>query len=81
MLSRCNSQYRNNPQISILIQLAGSLVVELRLNKTPYDKTTKRQQVLLDSTTPPSCEGQAISQHHSPEEMRAFLGCFYLNSV
>lgn len=77
-LFRCVTGYRNNPQISILVQLAGSLAVELGLN-TPVSRKSTKQLAL--PTHPPSCEGAAISQHHSSEEMRAYLGYFYLNSV
>jgi len=80
MLSRCNSQYRNNPQISFLIQLAGSLVAELGLNKPPTYNSTKQQQT-LGTAIPPSCKGSCVSEFHSSERIRAFLGYYYLNSV
>jgi hypothetical protein len=77
-LSRCNYHFINNPQISIVIQLAISLVAELDLDKKSRPRLTRQQQVLADAATQ-SCEDLAAS--HSPEEMRAFLGCFYLSSM
>ena len=77
---RCNCHFINNPQISILIQLAVSLVVELGLNKKPRPRLSRHQQLVADASTQ-SCEDPTACLCHSLEEMRAFLGCFHLSSM
>ena len=77
---RCNGQYRNNPKMTNMLQLAISLVVELELNKSPSVTDLKRK-ALLDATEKPFCENSLNPERHTLDEMRAYMGCFYLSSV
>lgn len=66
--------------MSALLQLAIALVAELELGKMPKivpdPKKSLAHATGLETSAPP-----AEVHVHSLEEIRAFLGCFYLSSM
>lgn len=75
-----NHQFHNSAQMSALLQLAIALVAELDLGKTPRKIPDPKKSLVhamgLVSSPPP----KAVNTHTS-DEMRAFVGCFYLSSI
>ncbi|KAE8441496.1 hypothetical protein EG329_004884 [Mollisiaceae sp. DMI_Dod_QoI] len=75
-----NYQFHSSAQMSALLQLAVALVAELYLGKMPRSipdpKTSLAHAVGLTAASPPKAP---IT--HTTDEMRAFVGCFYLSSV
>ncbi|KUJ18025.1 uncharacterized protein LY89DRAFT_781130 [Mollisia scopiformis] len=75
-----NYQFHNSAQMSALLQLAVALLAELELGKmlpSPPDPKKSLVHVVGISSTAPA---KALAVH-TPDEMRAFLGCFYLSSL
>jgi hypothetical protein len=65
--------------MTVLLQLAVALVIELGLDKPPRN-LPERQKNLLDA----SASALAIPPdplYRTSDEIRAFAGCFYLDSV
>jgi hypothetical protein len=65
--------------MTVLLQLAVALVMELGLDKHPRN-LPERQRTLLDDAAA-SLAIPPDPKYHNSDERRAFAGCFYLNSV
>lgn len=73
-------QFHNNAQMSVLLQLAAALVVELGLDKAPR-RSREKHQSLMDAVGDMSQFSTTQSNSHTSDERRAFSGCFYLSSM
>lgn len=65
-------------QATNLLQLMIALVIDLDLNKAPKRPGFLPGSLVEDVSRD---KGVAVRPPHTLEEMRALLGCFYLNSL
>ncbi|KAJ5188374.1 hypothetical protein N7472_007388 [Penicillium cf. griseofulvum] len=73
-----NFQFYIESQATDLLQLAGVIVVDLGLDKSPDSLVSSRLSFV--PTAIRKVKG-LIREGHAPDDRRAMLGCFYLNSV
>lgn len=74
-----NYQFHNSAQLSALVQLAVALVAELELGRKPRHVDSKKS--LAHATGLEVSAPAKATNVHSLEDMRAFLGVFYLSSM
>jgi len=65
--------------MTVLLQLAVALVMELALDRLPRN-LPERMRTLLDDAAA-SLAIPPDAKYHISDEKRAFAGCFYLQSV